>query len=52
MEKGHPNRMGMRDIPNHLMILHVPKTLQIPIRRRRESSALTAIKRIMKNLHA
>jgi hypothetical protein len=53
MEKGHPNRMGRRDIPNPLMILQVPKTLQIPRRRRRrESSALTAINRIMKNPHA
>jgi hypothetical protein len=44
MEKGHPNRTGRRDIPTPLMILQVPKTLQIPRRRRRESSALTAIK--------
>jgi hypothetical protein len=42
MEKGHPNRTGRRDIPNHLMILRVPKTYQIP-RRRRQSSALIAI---------
>jgi hypothetical protein len=42
--KGHPKRMGRRDIPNPLMILQVPKTFQIPRRRRRERSALTAIK--------
>jgi hypothetical protein len=42
MEKGHPNRTRMRDIPNPLMILQVPKTLRIR-RRRRESSALTTI---------
>jgi hypothetical protein len=52
MEKGHLNRMGRRDVPNLLMILQVPNTLQIPRRRRRESSALTAINRIMKNPHA
>jgi hypothetical protein len=52
MEKGHSNIIGRRDIPNPLMILQVPKTLQIPRRRRRESSALTAINRIMKNPHA
>jgi hypothetical protein len=51
MEKGHPNRMG-RDIANPSKILQVPKTLQIPRRRRRERSALTAINRIMKNPHA
>jgi hypothetical protein len=51
MEKGHPNRTRRRDIPNPLMILQVPKTLQIPIRRRRESSALTEINQIMKNPH-
>jgi hypothetical protein len=51
MEKDHPNIMGRRnimrrrDIPNPSTILQVPKTLQIPRRRRRrESSALTAIK--------
>jgi hypothetical protein len=43
MEKGHPNRTRRRDIPNPLMILQVPKTLQIPRIRRRESNALTAI---------
>jgi hypothetical protein len=52
MEKGHPNKTKRRDIPNPLMIVQVPKTLQIPRRRRRESSALTAINRIMKNPHA
>jgi hypothetical protein len=52
MEKSHPNRMGRRDIPNPLMILQVPKTLQIPRRRRREINALNAINRIMKNPHA
>jgi hypothetical protein len=52
MEKGHPNIIGMRDIPNPLMILQVPKTLQIPRRRRRENSAHIAINRIMKNPHA
>jgi hypothetical protein len=53
MEKGHPNRMGRRDIPNPSTILQVPETLQIPRRRRRrESNALTAINRIMKNPHA
>jgi hypothetical protein len=51
MEKGHSNKIGRRDIPNPLMILQVPKTLQIPRRRRRESSALNAINRIMKNPH-
>jgi hypothetical protein len=51
MEKGHPNRTGRRDIPNPSTILQVPETLQIP-RRRRESSALTTINRIMKNPHA
>jgi hypothetical protein len=49
VEKGHPNRTGRRDIPNPSMILQVPKTLQIPRRRRRVSNALTAINRIMKN---
>jgi hypothetical protein len=49
MEKGHPNRTGRKDIPNPLMILQVQKTLQI---QRRESGALTAINRIMKNPHA
>jgi hypothetical protein len=54
MKKDHPNRMGRRkrtrrrDIPNPLTILQVPKTLHIQ-RRRRESSALTSINRIMKN---
>jgi hypothetical protein len=43
MEKGHPNKTRRRDIPNSLMILQVPKTLQIPRRRRRERSALTTI---------
>jgi hypothetical protein len=52
MEEGHSNRIGRRDIPNPLMILQVPKALQIPRRRRRESSALTAINQIMKNPHA
>jgi hypothetical protein len=52
MEKGHPNRTGRRDIPNPFMILYVPKNIQIPRRRRRESNALTAINRIMKNPHA
>jgi hypothetical protein len=60
MEKDHPNRkergnhihIQRRDISNPSMILQVPKTLQIPRRRRRESSALIAINRIMKNLHA
>jgi hypothetical protein len=52
MEKGHPNRTGRRDIPNPLMILQVPKTLQIPGRRRRESNAHIEINRIMKNPHA
>jgi hypothetical protein len=51
MEKGHPNRTGRRDITNPLMILQVPKTLQIPRRRRRESNALTGINQIMKNPH-
>jgi hypothetical protein len=51
MEKGHPNITGRRDIPNPLMILQVPKTLQIP-RRIRENNALTKINRIMKNPHA
>jgi hypothetical protein len=44
MENGHSNRIGRRDIPIPLMILQVPKTLQIPRRRRRESSELTTIK--------
>jgi hypothetical protein len=52
MEKGHSNRIRRRDIPNPLMIFQVPKTLQIPRRRRRESSALTTINQIMKNPHA
>jgi hypothetical protein len=52
MEKGHPNKLGRRNIPNPLMILQVPKTLQVPRRRRRESSALTAINQVMKNPHA
>jgi hypothetical protein len=58
MEKDHPNRnerrniMRRRDIPNPLTILQVPKTLQIPRRRRKEISSLTAINRIMKNPHA
>jgi hypothetical protein len=52
MEKGHPNRTRRRDIPNPLMILRVPKALQIPRRIRRKSSALTAINQIMKNPHA
>jgi hypothetical protein len=52
MEKGHPNRMGRRDIPNPLTIPQVPNTLQSPRRRRKESSALTAINQIMKNPHA
>jgi hypothetical protein len=52
MEKGHPNRIGRRDIPSPSMILQVPETLQIPRRRRRERSALTAINRIMKNPYA
>jgi hypothetical protein len=43
MEKGNPNRMGRRDIPNPLMILQVLKTLHIPRRRRRQINALTAI---------
>jgi hypothetical protein len=49
MEKDHPNITGRRnvtirrDIPNPLTILQVPKTLQIPRRRRRESSELTVI---------
>ena len=46
---GRRNITRRRDIPNPLTILQVPKTLQIPRIRRRESSALTAIKRIMKN---
>jgi hypothetical protein len=51
--KGHPNRTRRRDIPNPLMILQVPKILQIPKgRRRRESSAHIGINRIMKNPHA
>jgi hypothetical protein len=49
MEKGHSNRIGRRYIPNPLMILQVPKTLQIPRRKRREIIALTAVNRIMKN---
>jgi hypothetical protein len=45
MEKGHPNRTGRRDIPNPLMILRVPKTLQSPRRIiRKEINALTTIK--------
>jgi hypothetical protein len=64
IEKGHPikypdikerrNIKKMRDIPNLSRILQVPKTLQIPNRRRRrrENNALTAINRIMENLHA
>jgi hypothetical protein len=62
MEKGHPiknpnrkerrNINKRRDIPNPSRILQVPKTLQIPKRRRRESSALIAINQIMKNPHA
>jgi hypothetical protein len=52
MEKGHPNRTRRRDIQNPLMILQVPKTLQISRRRRRESNELNPINRIMKNLHA
>jgi hypothetical protein len=49
MEKDHPkrtgrrNKMRRRDIPNPLTILKVPKTLQIPRRRIRESSSLTTI---------
>jgi hypothetical protein len=43
VENGHPNRMGRRDIQNLLMILQVPKTLQIPRRRRREINALNTI---------
>jgi hypothetical protein len=43
IEKSHSNIIGRRDISNPLMILEGPKTLQIPRRRRRESSALTAI---------
>jgi hypothetical protein len=52
MEKGHLNRMERRDIQNPSTTLQVPVTLQIPRRRRRERSALTAINRIMKNPHA
>jgi hypothetical protein len=58
MEKDQPNRTKRRnitrrrDIPNPSRILWVPKTLQIPRRRSRESSALTAINQIMKNPHA
>jgi hypothetical protein len=58
MEKDHSNRMGRRnrtrrrDIPNPSTILQVPKTLQIPRIRIRESIALTTINRIMKNPHA
>ena len=44
MEKGHSNRIGRRDIPNPLMILQVPKTLQIPRKRIRENSELNAIR--------
>jgi hypothetical protein len=48
MGKDHSNKtkwrnITRRDIPNPSMILQVPKTLHIPRRRRRESSALTAI---------
>ena len=53
MEKSHPNKMGRRDIPNPSTILQVPKTLNIPRRRRRrESSALSVVNRIMNNPHA
>ena len=58
IEKDHPNiteRRNIkrrRDIPNPSMILQVPKTLQIPRRRRMESTALIATNRIMKNPHA
>jgi hypothetical protein len=64
MEKVHPiknpnrkerrNKKKRRDIPNPSRILQVPKTLQIPKRkrRRRENNALIAISQIMKNTHA
>jgi hypothetical protein len=51
-QKERRNKTRRRDIPNPSMILQVPKTLQIPRRRRRESNALTAINQIMKNPHA
>jgi hypothetical protein len=44
--------MRRRDIPNPSRILQVPKTLQIPRRRRRERNSLTTINQIMNNPHA
>jgi hypothetical protein len=65
MEKGQPisNRrrneriyyiqcQRRRDIPNPSRILQVPKILQTPKRRRRESNVHIAINQIMKNPHA
>jgi hypothetical protein len=61
MEKGHPiknlhrkerrNKNKRRYIPNPSRILQVPKTLQIPNRKRRrkESNAHIAINKIMNN---